>query len=606
MCGITGYVGSGDASKIVYDGLCKLEYRGYDSCGIAAIHGNKIIRTRSVGAVSGLKDFVEQMPEGASAAIGHTRWATHGGVNESNAHPHLDCTGKLAIVHNGIIENFAAMRAELEASHKFHSETDTEVLAHSIERDYEGNLLDAVAKTLSRVQGQYALIVIHAAEPETVVFARRQAPLLLAPAEHGVLIASDATAVLGHAREVIYLEDGDIGRIHAGTISIRDARGTVTRREPSRIDWTPEQAERGGFPHFMLKEIYECPEAVRSTILGRLNITPPHVSAEIVAGLRWDAVRRVRFLAIGSSHHAALAGKHVVEQLAGIPCEATLASEYRSTPNVEEKGTLAVVITQSGETADTLGALREAKRRRLVTLAVVNVEGSTATREADHVLLTRAGPEIGVASTKTYLAQVAALQLLAIRLGEATRNVDPRRLRHAANQLKQVPRALDAVLEKRGEIAAMMARVQRAKSAFFLGRAGNHAATLEAALKMKEISYIHAEGYSAGELKHGPFALLTKQTPVFCLVAHDGLEEKHLGTIQEVRARGSPVYAFALGSLKPWDEYCTGVVGLPDVDPIVAPLVFGLATHLAAYEVAALKGLPIDQPRNLAKSVTVE
>jgi glutamine---fructose-6-phosphate transaminase (isomerizing) len=605
VCGIAGYVGPDDGKAFVIEALRRMEYRGYDSCGVAVVSGKRIERRRNVGPVSNLEAAVRQLPK-TRLAIGHTRWATHGGVTEANAHPHVDCKENLALVHNGVIENFAEIKAGL-GDHSFRSQTDTEVLAHLIESHYEGNLFQSVRAALQVVRGSFALVVAHVNEPGVLVAARRGPPLLVGLPEKGRVIASDPTAVLGLTRDVLYLEDGDVARVTADEVQLTDLAGGRIEREPTHIDWTPEQAEKGGFPHYMLKEIYESPKAVRETTLGRLSITPPHVRFEgLPDASHWSKLTRVRLLAIGSSYYAALVGKHLIESLAGVPAEATLASEYRHSPPVEEKGTLAVVLTQSGETADTLGALREAKRRGLETLAIVNVEGSTATREADHVLLTKAGPEIGVASTKTYLAQLTALALLAIHFGEATRRKDPRDLRHAANLLKQLPHTLDLVLQQREALRAFARKTSKATSLFFLGRGGNHATAFEAALKFKEIAYVHAEGYSSGELKHGPFALLTKRTPVFAFLQPDHLQEKQVGTLMEVRARGAPVFGICVGSPAPWSEFVEHLVALPEAEPVVAPLVFAVASHLLAYEAASLRGHAIDRPRHLAKSVTVE
>lgn len=606
MCGIVGYVGRQDAKGIVLEGLRRLEYRGYDSCGMAIRTPTGLERLRVVGTVPNLEGLVRPLAV-TPLAIGHTRWATHGAVTEANAHPHVACDDRLVIVHNGVIENFAELKRDLTKHHKFSSDTDTEVLAHVIESEYDGNLLAATRRALQRVTGTYAVLVTHRDEPESLVFARKGAPLLVGVGDSGHIVASDPTALLGVTRDVIYLEDEEVGRASPRGLEILKLDGRKVRREVAHIEWSAEQAEKGGFEHFMLKEIYEGPRAVRETTLGRLGITPPLIRLEGLPSTEdWGKVPRIRLLACGSSHHAALIGKHLIESLARVPCDATLASEYRLSPPVEERGTLAVAITQSGETADTLGALREAARRGLETLSIVNVEGSTAMREAKRALLTRAGPEIGVASTKTYLAQLAALDLLAIHLGEANRRGEIRELRTAANHLKQVPHALEAVLQRREEIATMARPFRRATNAFVLGRGPNHAAAQEAALKLKEIAYVHAEGYSSGELKHGPFALLTKRTPVVFLLPKDGQADKHLGTILEVRSRGSPVYGLAIGNGEPWKDFLNGLITLPEVAFELSPMVFGLATHLFAYEIAAARGLPIDRPRNLAKSVTVE
>lgn len=606
MCGIVGYVGNKDARSIVVDGLARLEYRGYDSCGIALFAKNGLERHRVAGPVAELRTIAEKLP-GTTLAIGHTRWATHGAPSEINAHPHVDCKKKLALVHNGVIENFTELKKGLAGEHTFESETDTEVIAHLIESLFDGDLLEATRQALLRVRGTFAILATHQDDPGRLVFARRGAPLLVAVAETGHLVASDATAVLNETRDVVYLEDDEVGSVDAKKLKVLTLQGEKVKRDPVHLEWTADQAEKGGFEHFMLKEIYESPLAVRETLLGRIGITPPLARLEKVADAsRWAKLPRVRLLACGSSHHAGLIGKHFIETLAQIPSEATLAPEYRHGPAVEERGTLAVLITQSGETADTLGALREAKRRGLETLAICNVEGSTATREADHSLLTRAGPEIGVASTKTYIAQVSALALLAIQLGEATKRADPRLLRHAANHLKKVPYDLDQVLLAREALQGIARRIHKAQSAFFLGRGPNQSTAFEAALKLKEIAYLHAEGYSIGELKHGPFAMLTKKTPVVVFLVPDALQEKTIGTLLEVRARGAPVIGLCLGSPEPWKDHCDAIVSLPEVDPLIAPLVFATATHLLSYEVAALRKLPIDRPRNLAKSVTVE
>src|SRR5881296_2499447 len=597
MCGIVGYAGRRDALPILLDGLKRLEYRGYDSAGVAII-GSGLQVVKDKGFIANLEAQLPAMV--GSTGFAHTRWATHGPPSKVNAHPHVDCTGKIALAHNGIIENYASLREELEArGHTFVSQTDTESLVHLIESLYEGNLEEATRKALHDVRGSYAILAIHADEPGKVVGARNESPLVVGVGPDENFLASDVPALLRYTDRVLYVMDREMVVITPNEVSIQDLEGKPIHREPQRITWSLEDAEKGGFDHFMLKEIHEAPKAIHETLLGRLaNLE--------VDGFTSQGVTSVKLVACGTSYHAALVGKYVFEEIARIPASAELASEYRYSQAPSERP-LVILISQSGETADTLGAAREARRRGCKTLGITNILGSSLTREVDKTIYTRAGIEIGVAATKTFIAQLVALYLLALKMGQDRGTLGYDELDRLKDQLRSLPRAAQYVLNKADEIRALAAKYGRdTKDMFYIGRHANYPVAMEGALKIKEISYIHAEAYAAGELKHGPLALLTSSTPVIAIVAQDPTYEKMRSNVGEVSARGSPVLAIGTEGDKELPKFVDDVIEIPSIPWIFSPVPVSVALQLFAYEAARMRDCPIDKPRNLAKSVTVE
>ncbi len=597
MCGIIGYVGYRNARDIVLEGLKKLEYRGYDSAGIALIK-NGLFLFKEVGEIKNLENEVPEIS--SNIGIGHTRWATHGGVNKKNAHPHVDCKGKIAIVHNGIIENFKKLREELEIKgHKFTSDTDTEVIAHLIEENYDGDIRKAVQNAIKKLKGSYAIVVITENEPGVIIGARKESPLVIGIGENENFIASDIPAFLKYTNKVKYMEDGEICEVRKNEVKIFDLDGNEVSREEKIVEWSIEEAEKGGFPHYMLKEIYEQPKSLMETMRGRIGEIEPFVDL----GIGLEDIDELTLVACGTSYYAAMAGKYILEEIAGISCNVELSSEYRY---FGRKKGIVMAVTQSGETADTLAALREAKRHGCETIVITNVIGSSATRIADKTILTRAGPEIGVAATKTFTTQVLTFILLALELGIKKERLSHSQAREYIASLKKLPMAVKEVLDKGEEIEKLAKMLQDNESIFFIGRGINYPVALEGALKLKEISYVHAEGFAAGELKHGPFALLTPDTPVIAIVSQDKTHEKMLGNIGEIKARNSPVIAVADENDKEIVKFADYIVRYPSLPPFVASIPITVILQLLAYHVARLKGRPIDKPRNLAKSVTVE
>jgi len=596
MCGIVGYVGRRKALPILIDCLKRLEYRGYDSAGIAIV-GNGIQICKDKGEIRQLEKILPDL-EGV-LGIAHTRWATHGQPTKENAHPFLDCSGKMALVHNGIIENFVSLEEELKREgHIFTSQTDTESVVHLVEKNYDGDLEEAVRKALPHIQGTYAFAFLHAEEPNKIVVARKESPLILGVGAEENFVASDVPALLKETNKVIYIMDGEIASLTPKNIKIMDFQGKEIKRDIQTITWSIEDAEKGGFEHFMEKEIFEEPEAIRNTLLGRLT------QFDINSFLE-DRYLGIKIIACGTSYHAGLTGKYIIEDLAKIPTTAEMASEYRySSPSYDKP--LVVLISQSGETADTLGAAREARKRGCTTLAITNYVGSSLTREAHHVIYTRAGLEIGVAATKTFIAQLTALYLIAIQLGIAKGTLEQDEANHLKEDLRTMPRVVQKVLNEAPKIEEVASRYCRAKDMFFIGRNINYPIALEGALKLKEISYVHAEGYSAGELKHGPLALITPETPIVAIAVKDRTYEKMLGNIGEVSARGSPVIAVGFEGDKDLQKYVDDVIYVPQVGSIFSPIPVTVALQLFAYYVARERGSPIDKPRHLAKSVTVE
>ncbi len=594
MCGIVGYVGEREAQPVLINCLKRLEYRGYDSCGIALLGRGTEVYKDAV-RIETLERSLQ--PNDSRTGIGHTRWATHGKPSESNAHPHTDCSGKVAVVHNGVIDNFLQLREQLtNEGHTFRSETDTEVIPHLIEKYYEGNLEEAVSRAIVDITGTYAFIAIHADSKELVI-AREESPLIVGIGDKENLVASDVPAVLDYTDRVVYVEDGDIGVITKNNVKFT-RNGKKVKRAEHRVPWSTEEAQKAGYDHFMIKEIHEQPRVIRSTFAGYISALEPEIDLGIRRDLDFD---NILLLACGTSYHAALVGKHVIERLAQIPVRVDIASEFNYSDTVLGK-TWVVVITQSGETADSMRALKKAKELGCRTLVITNVVGSSATRIADDVLYIKAGPEISVAATKSFIAQLIMLYLLAM----ARASVDVRSRGSLLAELRQLPNKVREILNREGEIAQRGKYLAEHENVFFVARGINFPVALEGALKMKEIAYIHAEGYAAGELKHGPFALLTPDTPVIAITAGDNTYETLLANIKEIKARESPVIAVAEEGDDEIEKYVDFVIRVPRVHPIFSPVVNSIALQLLAYYTAKERGCSIDTPRNLAKSVTVE
>jgi glutamine---fructose-6-phosphate transaminase (isomerizing) len=612
MCGIVGYVGPRDAVPIIVEGLRRLEYRGYDSAGIAVVRAGQLTRRRAAGKLANLEESLKQEPLTGEYGVGHTRWATHGRPTEENAHPHQDGQGKIVVVHNGIIENYLALKTRLQAAgHTFVTQTDTEVVAHLVAHHYAGSLEEAVRKAVAEIEGIYALVLLHKDEPQRLVGARLGPPLVVGVGDGERFLASDLPALLAHTRDFIFLEDGEIVTITPDSTTIRDAAGKVVDRPTQRISWDPVQAEKGGYRHFMLKEIHEQPRAVRDTLLGRIGLDEGEVFLQELGPAFWGlkGAQRVVLIACGTSWHSALVGKFLLEQVAGIPAEVDYGSEFRYRTPIVGPGTLAVAISQSGETADTLAAFREAKRRGALPIAICNVQGSMLTREAAGTLLTHAGPEIGVASTKAFTSQVVALALLALHLGRLRGTLSAEACRGLLQNLAKVPHLMEQALACEPAVEALARTVMKATDFLYLGRGINYPIALEGALKLKEISYVHAEGYPAGEMKHGPIALIDERMPVVALCPRGRVYDKMLSNVQEVKARGGRVIAVVEAGDEDARRILDGTDAILEVPPseeIWSPLLMVLPLQLLAYHVALLGGRDVDQPRNLAKSVTVE
>lgn len=623
MCGIVGYIGSRNAADVLIDGLRRLEYRGYDSAGIAAQNGAGIHIEKRVGRIDALAEALRARPLFGTAGIAHTRWATHGAPTDANAHPHTDCAGRISVVHNGIVENFQELKRELaQAGHRFRSETDSEVLAHLIEEAWgrTGDPLEAVRAALGRVRGSYAVAVLFEAHPGLLIAARRESPLVVGLGDGEYLVASDAPAVVPHTREILVLDDGELARIDRTGVRLFDMRGNEVEKRPLRVDWDPEEAEKGGFEHFMIKEIHEQPAALRRALAGR--IAPEENGAGSPAALRVDlaeagwsaeairAFRKVYFVACGTAHHAGLVGKRLLEAATDLDVAAELASEFRYGEPRVGPAALVIAVSQSGETADTLAAVKEAKLRGARVLAVTNVVGSSLARAADYVLYTHAGPEIAVASTKAYLTQLACLGLVALYVGRVRGTLSKERERELAAALERLPALVEQVIRAVEPKARELARRwQDARDLFYIGRGLDYAVAREGQLKVKEIAYVHAEALAAGELKHGTLALIEEGVPVVALATQRPLVDKTLSNIQEVAARGGDVVALALEDCprrEALEETAREVWYLPAVPAELAPVLAAVPLQLFAYHMAKARGLDVDKPRNLAKSVTVE
>ena len=610
MCGIVGYTGPRQAAQLLLDGLKRLEYRGYDSAGLALVRDGQIEVHKAPGKISVLEQELGSRPPLGTTGIAHTRWATHGAPNVVNAHPHTDCGGTVALVHNGIIENAGALRTALsKRGHVFRSETDTEVLAHLIEEMLAKgvSLVEAVAGALHQVEGTYGIAAVSTREPDTIVAARLGSPLLVAIGSGENFVASDASAVLAHTRSVVYLDEGEIAVVRPGDYRILDLDAVEKEKAVTQVDWDLATIERGGYAHFMLKEIMEQPESLRNTLRGRLL---EEEGTARLGGLNLSdeqllQVNRIVLTACGTSWHAALIGEYMMEELARIPTEVEYASEFRYRNPIVDEHTLVVGISQSGETADTLAALREAKRRGARTLGLVNVVGSTIAREVDGGIYLHAGPEIGVASTKAFTSQIAALALLTLAMGRL-RALSILQGREVVRALRRLPDLVARVLAKAPEVERIGERVMRANNVLYLGRGYNFPVALEGALKLKEISYIHAEGYPAAEMKHGPIALIDDLMPVVFVAPKDAVYQKILSNVEEVRARGGRVIAVVTEGDTGVAKLADQKIEVPETLDLLTPVLTVLPLQLLAYYIAVRRGCNVDQPRNLAKSVTVE
>lgn len=594
MCGIVGYTGNKDVSSILLKGLKRLEYRGYDSAGIALSRPDSLVIKKKKGMIADLE--YESFPSG-NTGIGHTRWATHGRPSDKNAHPFYDCEKKIGLVHNGIIDNFVSLKERLLGSgHVFNSDTDSEVIIHLIEENFDGDLTEAVKKTVKELKGSFALCVVMEGSDEIVV-ARDQSPLVVGVGVEENMVASDVPAILDITNEVKYLRDGDVVRITPHDIKIWDKDDNVVERETKEVSWTMEDAEKGGYEHYMLKEIHEQPRVIHDSLLGRL------VDFEDVKFSKYDT-SFIRLIACGTSYHAALVGKYIIESMAGIPSFVDMASEFRYAPQ-SHLSPFTIVISQSGETADTIAAAKEARRRGCRTLAITNVMDSTMTREVDEVVYTQAGPEIGVAATKTFTSQLIVLYLIGLNLGLANGNISKDKAKMYRRELRSLPRHVRVILDMIDDVKEVASVLSEAHDIFFVGRHINFPVALEGALKLKEIAYIHSAGYPAGELKHGPFALLTDKTPVISILVKDHTYEKMLGNIGEMAARDSPIIAVG-DKDREVEKLSDYSLFIPKVDPLFSPILVNVILQLLAYYTAYFLGRSIDKPRNLAKSVTVE
>ncbi|NLG65308.1 MAG: glutamine--fructose-6-phosphate transaminase (isomerizing) [Actinobacteria bacterium] len=609
MCGIVGYVGHRSAQPIILDGLRRLEYRGYDSAGIALVEEDALRTVRAVGNLTALLEAVGTHDSAARAGLGHTRWATHGRPSEQNAHPHADCTGRVSIVLNGIIENYKALRSELsERGHTFTSETDAEVVAHLIEEQVEEVGLAVAVRAVARLlEGHFAFCALWLGAPGQIVGTRRQAPLVVGLGEGEVFVASATPAFLAHTQRIVVLEDGDVVELTADGAAFSDLDGCAVERSATAVSWDSDAAEKGGYETFMLKEIYEQPQAIADTLAGRLQTDGSVDLAEM--GISDDLLRRLRrifIVACGTSYHAGLIVSYAIEALARVPVQIDVASEFRYREPVLDPDTLVIGITQSGETRDTLAAMQFSRQAGAPVLALTNIMGSQATREADAVLFTRAGLEIGVAATKTHVAQVVALLLFTLRLAHARGAAAEKELRDIGRELRMLPDLMRQYLDGSADLEAVARRYHDERFFLYLGRHMGYGVCLEGALKLKEISYIPTEAYAAGEMKHGPIALLDEGSPVVVVATDGHVFPKLVSNIEEVRARGAQVIAVANTSNRVIDGIADAVLRIPDCAPLLAPVLAVVPLQLLAYQIARLKGLNVDQPRNLAKTVTVE
>jgi glutamine---fructose-6-phosphate transaminase (isomerizing) len=614
MCGIIGYIGSKPVVPVLLEGLRRMEYRGYDSAGVAVVSPEGIALRRSAGKLANLEQAIRVEPVEGLYGVGHTRWATHGRPTEENAHPHRDCTGRIVVVHNGIIENYLELKKELQSQgHEFKTETDTEIVAHLVEREMrDDGLENAVRRALIYMRGMFAIVLVSVEDPEKIVAVRNGPPIVVGLGKDEFFVASDIPAILAHTRDVVFLGDEEMAVITRSGVQFTDYQGRAVSKTTQRVLWDPIAAEKGGHKHFMLKEIYEQPTAARDTILGRVSLDRGQIFLEDlnISDETLRALQKVSIIACGTSWHAGLVGKYLIEALAQIPVEVDYGSEYRYRNPIVASNELAVVITQSGETADTLAALREAKRKGAHSIAICNVVGSMATREAEGTVYTHAGPEIGVASTKAFTSQLIALQLLALYIAQVRGTLTSAQIRNHIAELLQMPQTIEHTIKASAVMEKVAERFYNRSDFLFLGRGINYPIALEGALKLKEISYIHAEGYPAGEMKHGPIALIDEMMPVVAIAPNDHVFEKMIGNVQEAKARGGSVIALTTDGdtrmAAVLDRHTDVMVPLPATTALLTPVVMTVPLQLLAYHIAVRRGCDVDQPRNLAKSVTVE
>jgi glucosamine--fructose-6-phosphate aminotransferase (isomerizing) len=609
MCGIVGYVGPRDAGPILLEGLRRLEYRGYDSAGIALLtEDGEVFMEKKAGKLSNLTDHLNGGAPAGHPGIAHTRWATHGRPNDANAHPHADCTGRLVLIHNGIIENYAPIKARLiEEGHRFRSETDTEVLVHLIETKYSGDLVEAVRMALNEVTGAYAIGVMHLDHPDQIVGARMNVPLIVGLGDGEGFLASDVPAILEHTKNVVILQEGDIADVSPGGVRILGLDGEMVERDVTRIKWSIDAAEKGGFAHFTLKEIYEQPHALQESLRGRVasdgSVNIPELEA---IGDKLSTIERVYVIGCGTARYASDVGAYLIQEWAGLPATSQIGSEMRYSPPPIDERTLVISVSQSGETADTLAPTRLAAERKATVVVVTNVVGSALTRDADAVCYLQAGPEIAVASTKAFVTQVLVLELIALHLAQLRGRLTPHRVRAIGQAMRELPALAAETLKLAPQVKKLAKRYAGVRNAMYVGRALGYPIALEGALKLKELSYVHAEGYAAGELKHGPIALLDRDTPLIAIATAGTTYDKVVSNIAEVRAREAPVIAVATIGDEEIAHYAQDVLYVPETIEALAPMIATLPLQLFAYEVAVARGTDVDQPRNLAKSVTVE
>ncbi|MCL5057032.1 MAG: glutamine--fructose-6-phosphate transaminase (isomerizing) [Actinobacteria bacterium] len=609
MCGIVGYIGSGLAAPILLDGLKKLEYRGYDSSGIALLEDDRLKVYKKVGKLDALRNELAFRNFYATSGVGHTRWATHGRPSDENAHPHVDCQGRFAVAHNGIIENYLTLREWLiSKGHKFRSETDTEVLPHLLEEFYEGDLVETVIQMTKKIEGSYAMVILALDEPNRIVAARQDSPLVVGLGNGENFVASDIPALLCHTRNTYILEDGEIADITAGEVIVTDQYGRLVEKNIFEVKWEASQAEKGGYDHFMLKEIHEQPRALRDTLSGRID---PGESEIVLSEIKMTPeevknISKIFITACGTAYHAGLVGKNVIEKLVRLPVEIDIASEFRYRDPLVDESSLVIVVSQSGETADTLAALRESRRRGAKVIAVTNVVDSSIAREADYVLYTWAGPEIAVASTKAYTTQLTCMYLIGLYLAQIRGTVPGTERKAIIRELKKLGDKVSVILNNCAAIDSFVDTYKNAPNAFFIGRGLDQTVAMEGALKLKEISYIHAESYAAGELKHGTLALIVEGVPVIALATQQDLFEKMVSNIKEVKARDATVMAVAMAGIEEIEKVVDHVLHIPNTHPLLAPVLTVVPLQILAYRMAVARGCDVDQPRNLAKSVTVE
>jgi glucosamine--fructose-6-phosphate aminotransferase (isomerizing) len=607
MCGIVGYVGKKEVLPILINGLKRLEYRGYDSAGVVVLSEGKLTRIRSVGKIDALAEKVKQNPIKGTVGVAHTRWATHGGVNEENAHPHTDCTGQLVLVHNGIIENYRELKEQFLKNHTLRSETDTEIIAHLIEFFYQGDLRLAVEKALREIRGTYGLVVMHSNEPGKLIAARLGSPIAIGVGNNEYYVASDTSPMLAHTQQVLFLEDGELAEITETGVDLFTLEDQRIYKNPEYIDWDEAQAQKNGFDHFMLKEIFDQPQVLQDALRGRLDIAG---GTARLGGLSMTpeeirSINRIVLIACGTASYAGMVGKYAFERLVGIPAEVEVASEFRYRDTILDEHTLVFAISQSGETADTLAAIKEAKRKGAFVRGIVNVVGSTIARETDGGTYIHAGPELAVASTKAYMNMIAVLLLYAIQFGRLRRLTAPTGER-LVKSLLELPQKMTEALALQQQIKALAEKYKKYSDFFFLGRGINYPVALEGSLKLKEISYIHSEAFPGGEMKHGPIALLSPDFPVLAIMTKNQLYDKMRSNVEEARARKAPIIIVATEGDKDAERLADDVMYVPETLELLEPLVNTIPLQLFAYYVAVGLGRDVDRPRNLAKSVTVE